>query len=916
MTATHSPLDVRQRRGDLELVLHPPSARWHQLDAAEAAVLLGTGLADGLDGAEAARRLLAHGPNTLAERRARGPLRMLLAQFADVMVLVLLGAAIIAAILGEPADVVAIAVIVALNAVLGFVQEYRAERAMAALRAMAAPAARVRRDGVERSVDAHQLVPGDLVLLEAGNVVPSDLRLVEVARLEVNESALTGESLPVAKVAMAIDVPDLALGDRRNLAFKGTTVTYGRGVGLVIATGMATELGRIASLLSAQDEVRTPLQERLGRLGKGLAIAVLLLCGAMFGIGLLRGEAPGLMLLTAVSLAVAAVPEALPAVVTISLALGARRMARQNALIRQLPAVETLGSVTFICSDKTGTLTQNRMRVEAIRAAGASAGPGGSTPSIGSEPLLLEALSTSNDVRIAADGTPIGDPTEIALREAALTMGADLRSLEAELPRVAELPFSSERARMTTVHRRGMAFVAFTKGAPERVLAGCTSCNDGGTQIPLNRDDAIADAHAMAASGLRVLAVACRELRELPPSLESVEDDQTLLALVGLMDPPRDEAREAVATCQAAGIRVVMITGDHPATAGAVAAALGIADPAAPVVTGQDLARLDDRQLLEDVEQLRVYARVAPEDKIRIVRALQDRGQHVAMTGDGVNDAPALRRASIGVAMGLGGTDVAREAADMVLLDDNFASIVRAVREGRRIYGNIRKFVRYVLTGNVGEIWAMFMAPMLGLPIPLLPLHILWVNLVTDGLPGLALAAEPEERDAMLRPPRPPAESIFAGGLWQHVLWVGVLLGSVTLLVQWWALRTGAHWQSMAFTVLTLSQMAHVLAIRSERASLFQHGMLGNVPLLAAVALTFGLQLSTLYVPAAQTVFRTSPLSGVELGLCILASAVVFLGVEAEKWLIRHRGLYQPRGNSAEAAPSAVGAVPVAASGA
>jgi Ca2+-transporting ATPase len=871
----------------------PTAPAWHALPADRAMAALDANLARGLTSDEARRRLAMHGPNALVEGRRRGPLRILAAQFGDVMVLVLLGAAAIAAVLGEPEDLAAILAIVVLNAILGFAQEYRAERAMAALRAMAAPTALVRRDGAVASIAAHEIVRGDIVLLEAGNLVAADLRLLEVAAFEVDESALTGESLPVAKVTTAIDDAGDAvvpLGDRRNLAFKGTTVTNGRAVAVVVATGMRTELGRIAGLLASEEQGRTPLQQRLARLGRGLAVAALALCAAVLVLGLLRGEPPLLMLMTALSLAVAAVPEALPAVVTVSLALGARKMARQHALIRRLPAVETLGSVTYICSDKTGTLTQNRMHVDSLRDATGSEVALDSSSRIRpeSEVLLLEALALSNDVTIGADAQLGGDPTEVALCRAAAAAGIHKATLSPRWPRIAELPFSSERARMTTVHAHDHGVIAFTKGAPERVLEACATRLSADGAGALDREAVLTEAHRMAAAGLRVLAIACRKLPALPDDFAAVEKGQGLLGLVGLMDPPRAEAREAIATCQVAGIRVVMITGDHPATALAIARTLGIADDRDHVVTSTDLARMSEEELAGRVEELRVYARVAPEDKLRIVKALQARGQFVAVTGDGVNDSVALRRAEIGIAMGRSGTDVAREAAHMVLLDDNFATIVGAVREGRRIYDNLRKFVRFVLSGNSGEIWALFLAPLVGLPVPLLPIHILWVNLVTDGLPGLALAAEPAERGVMQRPPRPPAESMFAHGLWQRVLWAGFLLGGVTLAVQAWAHHTGhAHWQSMTFTVLTLGQMALVLAVRSERESLFTLGARTNLPLLGAVTLTFVLQMATLYVPALQRVFQTQPLTASELLVCIAAASMVLFGIELEKWLAR-----------------------------
>jgi Ca2+-transporting ATPase len=862
---------------------------WHSLGAQAACADFGVDPQHGLSAATAAKRLAEQGSNALAERARRPAWRLFVDQFRDFMIVVLVAAGLIAGIVGEPQDSAAIVVIVVLNGVIGFVQELRAERAIDALRRLAAAHAQVQRDGVRMQLAAADLVRGDVVLLEAGNVVPADLRLLETAQLEVDESALTGESAPVEKDADRLLDARAAVADRVNMAFKGTTVTYGRARAVVVATGMATELGKIAALISGDEALKTPLQQRLADFGRRLALAVLAICALLFAAGLIRGEPVMLMLLTAVSLAVAAIPEALPAVVTVLLALGARKLVRQHALIRRLPAVETLGSVTIICNDKTGTLTQNRMQVITVQVGSESSGQWWLRAADSRWRTLLEAIALNNDASQPSPGAAwAGDPTEVALAHAAERAGLHKAALEADAPRAGEWPFDSERKCMTTLHRHGEGFVAYTKGAPESVLERCRPSAE--TQA------ALAAAQRLAAAGLRVLAVAERAWPDAPtiddPS--AVETDLHLLGLVGIADPPRPEALAAVRDCRSAGITPVMITGDHPTTARAIAEQLEILEPGGRVLGGSELAALDDAALAACVDQVRVYARVVPEQKIRIVRALQSRGQWVAMTGDGVNDAPALKRADIGVAMGRSGTDVAREASSLVLLDDNFATIVAAVREGRRIYDNIRKFVRYTMTSNAAEIWAIALAPLLGMPIPLLPIHILWVNLVTDGLPGLALAAEGAERGVMQRAPRPPRESIFAHGLWQHVVWVGLLMGGVTLATQAYALRVGTdHWQTMVFTVLTLSQMGHVLAVRSERDSLFTQGLRSNLPLLGAVALTFALQMATIYLPSLQPVFKTQPLTAAELALCLGLSGVVFLAVEIEKALMRRGLLYR-----------------------
>ena len=873
---------------------------WHQKNIEEICGEFRASL-QGFSAAEANDLLRKYGPNELIEKQKKGLFMMFLDQFKDFMILVLIAAAVISGVIGEASDTIAIIVIVVLNGVIGFVQEYRAEKAIELLKKMSAHTALVLRDGALTDIPAVQLVPGDVVILEAGKIVPADMRVIEAAQLMIEEAALTGESLPVEKHADPLPDEYLPVGDRKNMAYKGTVVAGGRGRGLVVATGMATELGKIAAMLQDAEEVKTPLQKRLAAFGQNLALAVLAICAVVFAVGLLRGEPPLLMLLTAISLAVAGIPEALPAVVTISLALGAKKMVRQNALIRKLPAVETLGSVTYICSDKTGTLTLNKMTVEEVYTNGKLIT--GNEVEPGSNTELFTALALSNDAELDGSGAAIGDPTEIALYAIAKRAGFDKAALQQKLPRVAEIPFDSDRKCMTTFHEIPPTgtfapggeggYVSFTKGAVDVLLDKSSRIltSEGLKTIDTGEFQRVND--RMSADGLRVLGIALHRWDAIPEDLtpEYVETDLTILGMVGMLDPEREEAKEAVRVCKSAGIRPVMITGDHPLTATTIAGRLGILEPGdGAVITGRELDGLSLEEFEERVKTVSVYARVAPEQKLKIIMALQDKGQFIAMTGDGVNDAPALKRADIGVAMGITGTDVSKESADMILLDDNFATIVKAVREGRRIYDNIRKFIKYIMASNSGEIWTIFLAPFLGLPIPLLPIHILWINLVTDGLPGLALAAEPAEIGIMERPPRPPKESIFSNGLGVHIIWVGLLMGGVSLATQAWSLKTGhAHWQTMVFTVLCLSQMGHVLAIRSESESLFSQGFFSNRPLAGAVLLTFALQMTTIYVPLLNPVFKTEPLSMNELFITLAASSLVFCAVEIEKWFKRRR---------------------------
>ncbi len=870
----------------------PSAVNWHCLDAHEVIARLDSDASIGLSTAEADARLLRYGPNALDEGHRRSLLALFFKQFADFMILVLVAAALVSGIIGEPQDTIAIMVILILNAIIGSVQEYRAERAVAALQKMAAPEALVVRGGERLTLDASRLVPGDLVLLQAGNLVAADLRLVNAVELQCDESVLTGESQPVAKSVAPLAEAELPLGERHNLLFKGTLVTRGRGVGVVVAGGMQSELGRIAGLLSQEEGVKTPLQRRLAIFGRYLALAVLAVCAVVFVSGLLQGQPLVLMLLTAVSLAVAAIPEALPAVVTVSLAFGARKLSRRQSLVRNLPAVETLGSVTYICADKTGTLTQNRMTVEQLLVGDAWRDNLPASEVDGPWRSLGQALALSNDVTVRR-GKAVGEPTELALYQVADGTGYHKAALEQGMPRLAELPFDSARKLMTTLHREGDKVVAYVKGAPEVLLPRCHEqlCITGPAELDLTA--LLAKAEELAAEGYRVLAVAQRHFAKLPEPLAQAEDALTLLGLVALIDPPRPEAKEAVAECRGAGITPVMITGDHPGTALAIASRLGIVEDGAAVMTGLQLQQLSEEAFSERVKAVRVFARVSPEQKIRIVKALQAHGEFVAMTGDGVNDAPALKRAGIGIAMGKKGTDVARQAADMVLLDDNFATIVTAVREGRRIFDNIRKFINYTMSSNSGEIWTLFLAPFLGLPIPLLPIHILWINLVTDGLPGLAFTAERGEPGNMQRPPRHPEESIFAHGMWQHIIWVGLLIGGLSIASQAWAISRGVeYWQTVVFTVLTFSQLFHSLAVRSERVSLCQLGLTSNLPMLGAVLLTVAMQLAVIYLPALNPIFKTQPLPLFDLGVCFALSSVVLLAVEVEKALIRRGRLY------------------------
>lgn len=886
------------------------------------------------------------GLNELKEKRLKSPFTILLEQLGETLVVILIIAAVISAFLGEIVDAIAIGVIVVLNAILGVTQEYRAEKAMQALKKMSIAVVKVLRDSIIKEVAATELFPGDVILLEAGNIVPADCRLVEASLLRIQESALTGESEPIEKQIEQLQSAEIALGDQLNMAFMGTLVTNGRGKAIVTGTAMSTELGKIASMIQNVKNEPTPLQKRLSKLGKNLAVIAFFLVAIVFFLGIsrgediklflqnmnadflnalltmIKGEDVRLMFLTAVSLAVAAVPEGLPAVVTIALALGARKMLQRKALIRKLPAVETLGSVTTICSDKTGTLTENRMTVTILDVAGHRLELTGTKAEIPADikekfpalTVLLAGGALCNDavLHIEPNGTlkAIGDPTENALLVAASKFTIKKNVIDTQFPRINEVPFDSERKRMSTVHKSltisstdmtylnilkplgpTEGYYVFTKGAVDLLLDVSSRVMENGTVTAMDeqRRSKITSANnSLAKNGMRVLGIACKKSSHSfkKGDQKSIEQELIFVGMVAMIDPPRAEVKDAVDTCKRAGIRPVMITGDHPLTASYIAGELGIKQDG-DVITGHELDSYTESELDNKILRTSVFARVSPEHKLKIISSLQKQGHVVAMTGDGVNDAPALKKADIGVAMGITGTDVSKEAADMVLLDDNFATIVAAVSEGRVIYDNIKKFIKYLMTSNSGEIWVMLLGPFLGMPLALLPLQILWINLVTDGFPALALGVEKAERNTMSRPPYHPGESIFAGGIGIHILWVGLLMAIIPLTVGFLYWHNGTEqWQTMVFTILTFSQLGHALAIRSHCESTFSIGIFSNKAMTGAIFLTFTLQLLVLFTPL-RTIFGLTLLSVSDFIIAVLLSTVVFWAVEIEKMVGR-----------------------------
>jgi P-type Ca2+ transporter type 2C len=941
----------------------------HALPTERALKEMETHLQNGLSSEEARARIERYGYNELQERPRPGFLRLLLDQFNNFLIIILIVAAVVSLLLGETVDALAILAIVALNSALGVIQESKAEQALAALKKMAAPNARVIRDGQQTTIPARELVPGDIVLVEAGNYVPADLRLVESVNLKAEEASLTGESVPVNKDARVVLDADIPLGDRKNSAFMSTLVSYGRGTGLVIATGMATQIGLIAEMLQSSADEETPLQKKLAELGKTLGIVSLAVCGLIFLYGLLRDTELAMifesgvraylstyqetivdLFMTAVSLAIAAVPEGLPAVVTICLALGMQRMVSRHVLIRKLPAVETLGCATVICSDKTGTLTQNEMTVvrgwaggrdfrvsgegylpegqfyrdEARQGSGGAFAPSGDAATA----LMLHGALLCNDARLQPSGEEggestwrmVGDPTEGALVVAAAKAGLWRADVEKELPRLAEIPFDSERKRMTTIHRVGdlglrsadfgdrraaapgqapQPYLAFVKGAPDFVLDYCDDIALGGDIEPLTPElrQTILDANtAMGQQALRVLGIACRPLDTVPeePNAEVVERNLTFLGLLGMIDPARPEARAAVSLARTAGLKSIMITGDYRDTAQAIAAQIGMLNEGGAVVTGAEIDAMSDDELTEMVDRLDACARSSPQTKMRIVDALRRRGHVVAMTGDGVNDAPALKRADIGVAMGITGTDVTKETADMVLTDDNFASIVSAIEEGRIIYSNIRKFVFYLISCNVGEILIIFVSMLAGLPIPLQPIMLLWLNLVTDGAPALALGMERGDPDIMKRPPRPTREPVINRGMLPGIIVIPIadtiaVLSSFLLALNRFGSDNLAAAQTVAFATLVTSELLRAYTARSERYSVFKAGIFGNKWMQYATGLSFVLLLLAIYVPFLQDVFGTVPLTINDWAVMLPFILMAPIAAELTKMVIRWR---------------------------
>ena len=894
---------------------------WHNLSVSEVTESLNSGI-QGLTREEAERRLAQFGPNELAEKKKISPFMLWLGQFKDFLIIILLVAVVLSAILKEVTDAIVIFVIVLFATTLGFIQEYRAERAMEALKRMAAPTSSVIRDGQEIEIPAREIIPGDIVALRTGDKIPADCRLIEAVNLKTEEAPLTGESVPIEKTVAPIP-GEVDIGDRKNMAFMGTTVVWGRGKAIVTGTGMQTEFGKIATMIQEVEEEPTPLQVNLKKMGKFIAYAALAICFVLAGIGILRGHEILEMLIWGVSLAIAAVPEALPAVVTIGLALGVRQMAKRHALIRRLHAAETLGCTTVICSDKTGTLTQDEMTVRRIYVDGRTIDVTG----VGYEPkgefhLNGKAIDVSNDMplqtlfRIDAlcNDTTLastngvwnikGDPTEGALVVVSAKAGISAQELNARFPRTDEIPFSSERKRMTTIHNTPEGQVSYSKGAPEVILDSSSHILKDGKESPLTekgKAEVLGIATQMAGDALRVLGMAYKRLAEIPAPKEDSEAGMVFVGLAGMIDPPREEVKGAVKLCDQAGIKSVMITGDHKLTAIAIAKELGILKEGGMALIGAEVDKLSDEEFEALVGKIDVYARVSPAHKLRVIEALTKRGNVVAMTGDGINDAPALKRSDIGIAMGITGTDVTKETADMVLTDDNFASIVAAVEEGRHIFGNVKKYLVYLLSCNIGEILLMAMAILFGTTfgltpgvIPLVAIQILYVNLATDGLPAIALSVDPPDLDIMRQKPRPRNQTIFTKEVNIYLVLIGIWTCVASFGVFVWAVNSGrpfAEAQTLCFVSLILLEFFNAFNCRSFKYSLFKIGPASNKWLLAAIGWELCLLCLIVYLPALQGPFHTYALSAQDWGICILAGASIFILVEIVK-LIRAQRIH------------------------
>jgi P-type Ca2+ transporter type 2C len=863
----------------------------------------------GLSTEEAARRRQKYGDNKLTAKKPKTMLQMFFSQLNDVLIYILIGAAVISAAAHEISDAIIIAIVIIINAIVGVIQESKAEKALDALKQMSAPKAIVKRDGELKEIASEEVVPGDIVIIDAGRYIPCDIRFIETANLKIEESALTGESVPVDKTSETIaDNKDITLGDQINMGFKSTLATYGRGIGIAVETGMNTQIGRIAKMLDEQGNEMTPLQKKLAELGKLLGFGAIAICAIMFIIGMFQGRDLLEMFLTSISLAVAAIPEGLPAIVTIVLAMGVQRMIRENAIVRKLPAVETLGAVNVVCSDKTGTLTQNKMTVTKFFTQNNFKPISELHLDISTHKLLLENIMLCNDATYTAD-SKTGDPTEIALLEVGARFNIFKDDLQKEHSRVDEIPFDSDRKLMTTVNKYDEHYHVYTKGAIDSLLKICTHLYMDEKVVPLTDDIRaiiMSNSNAMSDDALRVLGAGYKRVDTVHIELDNLEKHLTFIGLVGMIDPPRAEVKDSIALCKLSGIKTVMITGDHKNTALAIAKELGIAENESQALSGAELDRISDEDLAQKCDNTRVFARVSPEHKVRIVKAFKSKGNIVSMTGDGVNDAPSLKMADIGVAMGITGTDVAKGASDMILTDDNFATIVAAIKEGRNIFKNIKKSILFLLSCNAGEIFALFFAILLGWPTPLKPIHILWVNLITDTLPALSLGVDPGDPDIMKEKPRDPKGSLFAQGGGSGLILHGFIIGILTLAAFIIGARiysgqktlfpifpgnidemTRTHAQTMAFVVLSVSQLFHSLNMRHNRKSIFKLGLFTNKYLIAAILFGILLQFTVITVPPLAAIFDVFPLNRMDWAIVGMLSIMPLIIIEIIKLIKR-----------------------------